>query len=254
MPGYKITLRFRGGLSPSQRDLFGAAAARIERAIAAPLPAVRVGSDTTTGCIIDAQGVSIDGPGGILGQAGPMSLRPNLPSMGPAAYLPSAGVMSFDSADLAKMQGDGTLVDVLTHEMLHVVGIGTVWKRKGRLLGAGMLNPVFNGVGATREYSTLAHAHAISVPVENMGGPGTRDSHWRERVFANELMTGYVSRPGMPNPISRLTIASLADLGYVVDLAAAESYALPTMLEAAVMEAPVLRPHCLPTIPFADEV
>lgn len=250
MAGYKITLRFRGGLSPSQRDLFGAAAARIERAIAAPLPAVKVGSDTTTGCIIDAQGVSLDGPGGILGQAGPTFLRPNLSSMGQSAYLPSAGVMSFDSADLAKMQSDGNLVDVLTHEMLHVVGIGTVWRRRSRLAGAGTGNPVFNGQAATAEYSVLAHAHAISVPVENQGGAGTRDSHWRERVFANELMTGYVSRPGMPNPLSRLTIASLADLGYVVDFGAAEAFALPTMLESAVMEAPVLKPHCLPTIPF----
>lgn len=252
MAGYKITLNFRGGLSPSQRDLFGAAAARIERAIAAPLPLVRVGSQKTTGCIIDAQGTSIDGPGGILGQAGPTFLRPNLSSMGNAVYLPSAGVMSFDSADLLKMESDGNLIDVLTHEMLHVVGVGTVWKRRQRILGAGTGNPVFSGAGATAEYSLLAHAHAISVPVENQGGPGTRDAHWRERVFANELMTGFVSRPGMPNPLSRLTIASLADLGYAVDLAAAEPFVLPTSMEAAVMEPPTLKPHCLPTIPFAE--
>jgi glutamine synthetase len=29
---------------------------------------------------------------------------------------------------------------------------------------------------------------AAGVPVENSGGPGTRDGHWRESVFSNELM------------------------------------------------------------------
>ena len=27
------------------------------------------------------------------------------------------------------------------------------------------------------------------VPVENTGGPGTSDSHWRETVFRSEMMT-----------------------------------------------------------------
>jgi hypothetical protein len=29
------------------------------------------------------------------------------------------------------------------------------------------------------------------VPVENSGGSGTRDAHWRESEFGNEVMTGY---------------------------------------------------------------
>ena len=38
--------------------------------------------------------------------------------------------MSFDTADLAQMAADGTLVDVITHEMGHVIGIGTIWDRR----------------------------------------------------------------------------------------------------------------------------
>jgi hypothetical protein len=61
--------------------------------------------------------------------------------------------------------------------------------------------------------------------VENTGGPGTRDVHWRERVFGSELLTGFVNRA--PNPLSRVTAASLGDLGYQVDIDAADDFELP---------------------------
>ena len=46
-----------------------------------------------------------------------------------------------------------------------------------------------------------------------MGGAGTADSHWRESVLSNELMTGFLDA-GVANPITRLTVAQFADLGY----------------------------------------
>jgi hypothetical protein len=53
---------------------------------------------------------------------------------------------------------------------------------------------------------------------------GTRDSHWSENVFGSEIMTGYVG-PGSNMPISRVTVGSLADIGYSVNYAAADVYA-----------------------------
>lgn len=44
-------------------------------------------------------------------------------------------------------------------------------------------------------------------------------------VLGNELMSPTIGGPG--NPLSRLTAASLKDLGYQVDLDAAEPYELP---------------------------
>ena len=65
----------------------------------------------------------------------------------------------------------------------------------------------------------------MKVPVENtQGAQGTRDAHWRESTFANELMTGFVSLAS--NPLSTVTIASLQDLGYAVDLTQAEPYTI----------------------------
>ncbi len=243
---FQITVKFLGGLTASQQSVFTAAAARWERVVSAPLPAVKVNGVVTRGCIIEARGITIDGPSGILGMAGPTMLRPNLPSMGRAIYVPSAGIMSFDIADLAKMEQEGSLLDVITHEMGHVLGIGTIWKRKGVLFGAGTNNPLFTGLACRHEFHNLGGT-GNEIPVENTGGGGTRDSHWRERFFRTELMTGWVSPAGVKSPLSALTIGSLYDLGYDVDYTAAEPYTLATAIMAT-DEVLVPRPHCVTII------
>jgi hypothetical protein len=104
-----------------------------------------------------------------------------------------------------------------------VLGIGTIWTSKGLLTGAGGADPRFTGAQATAAYQSIFNTAIVSVPVENTGEAGTRDSHWRESVFNNEIMTGFLNN-GQSNPLSRVTAASLADLGYVVNLAAAENF------------------------------
>jgi hypothetical protein len=228
---FTIEVRFLGGLTQLQRDAFKAAADRWTRVIVGDLPSVIVDGETIDDLLILAQGADIDGPGRILGQAGPTRLRPR--NAGTAAFLPAKGEMTFDSADLAQMEAAGTLNDVITHEMGHVlgIGIGPVWTPKHLLQGAGTTNPTFTGNTAKQEYGHLRGTGPTPVPVENTGGPGTRDSHWRETVFGNELMTGFVGQTG--NPLSRMTVGSLQDLGYTVDLTAAEPYTLPSHLELA---------------------
>lgn len=244
---YKIEVQFLGGLTESQMRAFKTAADRWSRVIVGDLPSVVVGGVVIDDLLIEAQGVAIDGVGRILGQAGPTSLRPA--SAGAAAFLPAKGLMSFDTADLASMEAEGTLVDVITHEMGHVIGIGTIWKLKGVLANPGTENPTFTGTAARREYGKLRGTGPTAVPVENTHGPGTRDSHWRESVFRNELMSGFISEQN--NPLSRLTVASLEDLGYQVDMSAAEKFALPNIqslaekgLLAAALQAP--HAHALP--------
>jgi Leishmanolysin len=222
---YKIEVRFLGGLSASQKNAFKKAADRWSRVIIGDLPSVLVSGEVIDDLLIEAQGVDIDGVGQILGQAGPTNLRPA--TAGASALLPAKGIMSFDTADLASMEADGTLVDVITHEMGHVIGIGTIWEDKGLLIGKGTTNPRFNGTNAKRVYGQLRGSGPTQVPVENTGGLGTRDGHWRESVFKKELMSGFISEAH--NPLSRLTVASLQDLGYRVSLSAAEPYALPNL-------------------------
>jgi hypothetical protein len=134
--------------------------------------------------------------------------------------------MQIDTADLATLETSGQLLSVLIHEMAHAIGFGTIWKEKGLLSGAGGADPRFTGPGATAEYRALFGVADTSVPVEAEAGEGSRDSHWRESVFVNELMTPDLN-PDMANPLSRITVASMADLGYTVNLNAADPYQPP---------------------------
>jgi hypothetical protein len=73
-------------------------------------------------------------------------------------------------------------------------------------------------------------------------------------VFRNELMAGFIAAPG--NPMSRVTVASLQDLGYVVTLDAAEPYELPDLMglaeagELTAHAAPINKGIMLPHIPM----
>ena len=75
----------------------------------------------------------------------------------------------------------------------------------------------FNAAGGT------AYTGGAKVPVENLLGEGSADSHWRESVLENELMTPEL-QSGTTNPLSAITIESLADLGYIVDSSGADSF------------------------------
>jgi hypothetical protein len=249
---FTIDVRFLGGLTTTQMKAFKTAADRWSKVIIGDLPSVMANGEVIDDVLILAQGSDIDGPGGILGQAGPSRLRPA--NAGKHAFLPAVGEMAFDTADLDEMEKKGTLVDVITHEMGHVLGIGTIWQLKKLLQGAGKSNPSFIGAKAKVEYGKLRGSGPVKVPVENTGGPGTKDSHWRETVFRNELMSGFIAAPN--NPISAMTVASLQDMGYEVDVNAAEPYILPNLLQLAEkgllmsLEAPVQSGIVLRNIPL----
>jgi hypothetical protein len=138
-------------------------------------------------------------------------------------WLPAYGIMFFDTADLDLLGQLGLLNNVVTHEMGHVLGFGTLWNfQRSLLVGAGTSDPLFVGHGANVFYGTL-HASG-EVPVENVGGPETVDTHWRESVFGNELMTGFIGLGA--SPLSSVSTAAMKDLGYVV-APVGEPYSLP---------------------------
>lgn len=170
----------------------------------------------------------IDGASGanILGFAIPVVARNDFTTI--------AGCMVFDEANLAQLESLGRLGDLVLHEMAHVIGVGATWLDAGLLVGgcpAGAAEPYFAGSSARQAFRaslTAPFAGAI-VPVEG-NGPcfgGTRDSHWRESVFDQELMTGFIEAVG-PNPLSAITAASLRDLRYTVNDAAADPFVVPS--------------------------
>jgi hypothetical protein len=62
------------------------------------------------------------------------------------------------------------------------------------------------------------------VPVEADAGAGTNLTHWRESALSIEQMTGFTEAPDVIEPISRITVAQFADLGYSVDSIAADQW------------------------------
>lgn len=167
----------------------------------------------------------IDGLGGTLAQAGFCQIRT-------ASRLPVLGFMSFDSEDLGPIEMSGDLAALTLHEMGHVIGVGTLWPDSDTLL----VNPSlpnntgadthFNGAAAIAAFDAAggaAYTGVAKVPVENFLGVGSADSHWRESVLENELMTPEL-QSGVANPLSAITTESLADLGYIVDSSGADSF------------------------------
>lgn len=203
-------------MTPSQRALFEQAAARWKSIIVGDLPDVTYQGRVIDDLLIEVRAAPVDGVGRVLGQSAPGGFRTG-------TWLPYYGTMEFDSADLAAMETDGSLAGVVMHEMGHVLGFGTLWQIKGLLAGAATRAPQFVGAQATAEYMRLTGRSETGVPLEANGGLGTRDVHWSETSFAEELMTPYAA-PGAALPVSRMTAASLADLGYTVNIAAADPW------------------------------
>jgi hypothetical protein len=237
--GHTITLRYESTLTDAQRKAFEDARDRLERIITGGLGDVRVqdGSGNAIPCGDGADAVDVKetvhgllilvtvkslGSSGILAQSGPCIVRSS------GSELPVVAIMNLNSSYAASLEASGELGVVVQHEMFHALGFGTIWPDKGLLSGAGTDDPSFTGAAALAAATTANGAPSswTAVKVENTGGAGTRDAHWRESVFGNELMTGWIS--GVENPLSLTTIESMADLGYSVDAAQAEAFTIPS--------------------------
>lgn len=217
--GFDINLKFLdNNLSKTQSNLLRDAARRWESIITADVPDVRLANGRVIDDIdVNVRTPSIDGVGGILGQAGPEAIRAG-------SQLPYLGGIEFDRADLNAAEANQILDELFLHELGHVLGFGTLWQVKGLIVGMGGNNPRYLGKRAVQAYSAVFDQPntVTSIPLENRGGAGTRDFHWRESVFQNELMSGFLG-VGF-SPLSRISIAAMADLGYQVNLNRADAF------------------------------
>ncbi|MDE2883030.1 MAG: pre-peptidase C-terminal domain-containing protein [Acidobacteriota bacterium] len=191
---------------------------------------------------------SIDGVGDVVGSAGPCHVRAVEYGFDPIISTPTLGAIILDEADVEQLESQGSLLSVVTHELAHVLGFGTIWNIRGWLQDPSvpldpdadthfigpLTIPAFDAVGGG------AYAGA-KVPVENGGEQGTGDTHWRESVFGDELMTPYLT--GDTQPLSLVTVESMYDIWYEVDLNAADAFTLPSAGRAGM---------AMPSGPFID--
>ncbi|MGE0443028.1 MAG: leishmanolysin-related zinc metalloendopeptidase [Gemmatimonadales bacterium] len=239
---YAVTVRFIGPTpTASQQAAFDSAAVRWGTLLLGDLPDIPFTpaddlsfcggqslNETIDDLLIFAKIDAIDGVGGILGQAGACYLRDD-------DLLSVVGIMQFDVADVANLEASGRFRDVVLHEMGHVIGLGSLWNLKTLISGRGGGDPFFTGGSARMAFAAAANSPTAylgePVPVENTGGGGTRDVHWREAIVTNELMTGFLNS-GV-NPLSAITVASFRDEGYIVNDALADAFTFGAALQAA---------------------
>jgi hypothetical protein len=226
---YSITLRFINEPTAAQREFFEVAAAKWQGILVGDvpdasgvIPARSCGNDFPTppfsggvdDVLIDVLLQPIDGPGAVLGAAGPCLARN-------ADLLTLYGIMFFDTDDLDFLQQFDILDEVVVHEMGHVLGIGTLWNFGRTLLQGTAADPRFVGPSAIAGFHEVG-GRGSSIPVEEDGGSGTAFGHWDDETFDTELMTGFIATG--ESPLSVMTIGSMRDLGYEVNPAAADPY------------------------------
>ncbi len=253
---FNITLRFwNDSLTDEEKAVFQLAADRWSEVITGDVEDIEgfmlSESQVTAGApgifgtlddvVIDAAKVPIDGPGGTLARAGARWVRDG----GDDDGLPTYGLMEFDEAEFGPggfYEDIDAFAEVIMHEMGHVLGISRAfWIPLGYISGnppntntcSDVGDPVYNdpryeGPQGNDAWANFYGAGAgEKVPIANTNGCGTADSHWREVYLQDELMTGFASGSG--EPLSRVTIGALEDLGYVVDYGAADDWSIPAL-------------------------
>ena len=151
-----------------------------------------------------------------------------------SSKLPMIGALKLDIDRVPR----GDVNEMILHGLGHLLGLSAFsWERLGLLRDPSHNNPGadahFVGPKATAAFVSAGGAsyQGAKVPVENDPTYGTVDDHWRESVFGNELMT--TSLAAGTDYLSAITIQSLADIGYTVNLEEADRFILPERSSAA---------------------
>lgn len=227
-PGFDVRLRFVDDFTAAERDSVRRALQPWLGAITGDLSPHFPSAQQASDCQLTRKGIDdvvfavrtrdIDGEGGTLARGGPCLARTD----GSGKYTTSiSGIITVDQAD----RDDINLAEVGVHEAGHSLGIGARafqgWDSGAVRLST--MNPHFTGQNAVAGFNDYAGSKAYlttGIPLALTG------SHWREANFDAEAMSGYINR-GVNMPVSKVSIGALADLGYPVDMEAAETFSFP---------------------------
>ena len=147
--------------------------------------------------------------------------------------MPEVGAIVLDEADIGTLESDGVLEAVVTREMARAMGFDRgLWNEHGFLqdpslpespdadthMNAPLVVAAFNAAGG-------AGYAGAKAPLESGAMEGVSDQYWRAIVFGDEVMTPFVT--GDSQPLSRITLEALYEVGYELDVTMADAFTLP---------------------------
>lgn len=179
-------------------------------------------------------------PSGFIAACGPSSRLCYTIQDGIARYMPMTARLVINKV-YSDNYSDNEWVDIITHELGHALGIGTLWPY---IPGVDQDDSLVDGVYMNRDpfirtniaynataYKAYTGYHRLYTPLEQSGSAGTKGKHWEndfipaglchapldcgvDTTYAgigNELMGGYYVKDAV---LSSLSISNLIDLGY----------------------------------------
>lgn len=163
----------------------------------------------------------IDGPGRVLGRAGPIFARGNAKT-GP--YSTISAMMQFDDADM-KRRSASDIESIMVHEIGHCLGIGTINKVqcapacKASLTGGKASNPQYDSIKCPNAGREATRMGLINSPeelqMEPRGGPGSACGHIQD-IFTSpgwsDVMTATFNAR-KAQLLTRVDLGALQDLG-----------------------------------------
>lgn len=158
----------------------------------------------------------------------------------------SSGTTTLNTRQFAEFNANPTyLRNIMIHEFAHVLGIGTLWEPvrfrnpDGSIFSVGKtLIDKNNASYNANTYAGWVYGELLgtftqtAVPIEPQVF-----AHWDENRFDSELMTPYAEGSSTSTPTSRLTLAALRDLGWNVNMGAAQPYLLSAASVVTALEA-----------------
>ncbi|MGG6281759.1 FG-GAP-like repeat-containing protein [Leptolyngbya sp. AN03gr2] len=163
---------------------------------------------------------------GRIAQGGPWILSQTQPNVNNIRI--TRGEIDMDCSQTFLMNNAYTYGRVFRHEVFHCLGLGTLWEPftlGGQTVGFSLINRPSSTYNAPT-YAGLSYGLLMN---QLNWSPIPTDSvfaHWSESRFGREIMTPIASQIGQLEPTSAMTLNGLRDMGWDINLGAAETYTL----------------------------